>query len=256
MPATKVFLVEEIQGELKDFQVTKSAVKAFLAAQQKVLERNLKRDRVVRIPGIIKIKLVNVPPKPERRAKNPSTGKPMVVAAKPATKKLKGLFLTEFKIAVGATGSKSVQQAIERREANEPVRARIELRKKALSKLTTAELEALGLGNGAGLVPGRRKSNGKPQATKPEVRSQVTQPEVVTPTPGGKQPDVLVDRMIYVIGHDTLKFEDVCKRLEAFGWMPKRRSSVSNVLSAKRDVFESPSHRNYRVATRVIGPLR
>ena len=53
-------------------------------------------------------------------------------------------------------------------------------------------------------------------------------------------PVTLLARILYVIGRETLGFDEICQRLQARTWMPKRRSSVSNVLSGYKNMFHCP----------------
>jgi hypothetical protein len=60
-------------------------------------------------------------------------------------------------------------------------------------------------------------------------------------------PKTLLDKVVYVIGRETLSFDDICTRLQQRHWMPKRRSSVSNVLSAHKNLFLCPSRSMYNL---------
>ena len=64
------------------------------------------------------------------------------------------------------------------------------------------------------------------------------------------KPHTLLDRVIYVIGRDTISFDEVCQRLQKRHWMPKRRSSVSNVLSAHKNLFNCPSRGVYSLRSK------
>jgi nucleoid DNA-binding protein len=258
----KADYIAEIHSELGDFQVTKTAVRAFLEAQRKVLERYLKKHRQVSIPNVLKIKLVNTPPKAERLARNPSNGEPLIIAARPASKKLKVLFLTEFKIGVGAIGSISVQKSLEKRKAAEPIKAQKAARERAISKLSPEELEALGLGELAGTVPKRKHTrqavetvtSEQPPLEVPEpnppvvhARTSVAHLRSLEVVPKDREPKTLVERIVCIMKQDTIEFDTICARLEAHDWLPQRRSSISNIMSGRRDLFESPQRSFYRV---------
>lgn len=88
-------LAEEMDG------TTKTHVKAFLNAMMLVCGKTLKKDGKFVVPGIAKLVLVKVGPKPERKARNPATGATMIVPAKAASKKLKARFVKALKVTVG-----------------------------------------------------------------------------------------------------------------------------------------------------------
>jgi nucleoid DNA-binding protein len=96
---TKTGLIAAIASEMKD--TSKSHVRGFLTALNTVAAKSLRKDKKFVLPGIVKFLLVGVPPKAERKARNPSNGKEMIVAAKPASKKLKAKFLKAIKVDVG-----------------------------------------------------------------------------------------------------------------------------------------------------------
>jgi nucleoid DNA-binding protein len=96
---TKTELIAAVAAELKD--IPKSRVRDFLTAMIIVAGKSLRKDKTFVLPGVVKFKLVGVPPKAERKARNPATGKEMIVSAKPASKKLKAKFLKGIKVDVG-----------------------------------------------------------------------------------------------------------------------------------------------------------
>lgn len=65
-----------------------------------------------------------------------------------------------------------------------------------------------------------------------------------------EKPCTLLQRVIYVIGQDTISFDEVCQRLLKRHWFPKRRSSVSNVLSAHKNLFTCPTKGMYSLRSR------
>ena len=79
---TKTQLINALAEEMDG--TTKTHVKAFLNALTSVAGKTLKKESKFTIPGIAKLVLHKVGPKPERKARNPATGAAMVVAAKPA----------------------------------------------------------------------------------------------------------------------------------------------------------------------------
>lgn len=96
---TKTQLINELAGEMDG--TTKTHVKAFLNALTVVAGKTLKKEGKFTIPGIAKVVLQKVPPKPERKARNPSTGATMIVPPKPASKKLKARFVKALKVTCG-----------------------------------------------------------------------------------------------------------------------------------------------------------
>jgi hypothetical protein len=60
-------------------------------------------------------------------------------------------------------------------------------------------------------------------------------------------PKTLLEKVVYVLGRETLSFNDICTRLQERQWLPKHRSSVSNVLSAHRNLFLCPSRSIYNL---------
>jgi len=96
---TKTQLISAIAEEMDG--TTKTHVKAFLNALNLVCGKTLKKENQFTVPGIAKLILVKVGPKPERKARNPATGAQMTVPAKPASKKLKARFVKALKVTVG-----------------------------------------------------------------------------------------------------------------------------------------------------------
>lgn len=96
---TKTQLISAIAEEMDG--TTKTHVKAFLNALNLVCAKTLKKEGKFVVPGIAKLLLQKVGPKPERKARNPATGATMIVAAKPASKKLKARFVKALKVQVG-----------------------------------------------------------------------------------------------------------------------------------------------------------
>jgi hypothetical protein len=64
------------------------------------------------------------------------------------------------------------------------------------------------------------------------------------------KPTTLLDRVSYVIGRGTISFDELCNRLKNRDWMPKRRSSVSNILSAHKNLFNCPARSMYSLRSK------
>lgn len=64
---------------------------------------------------------------------------------------------------------------------------------------------------------------------------------------GKPLPGSLLERVIRVMGARTMTFGQVCDGLEARGWMPQRRSSVSNVFQKDSRMFVVPARGMYAV---------
>ena len=96
-------------SELTGF--TKADTRAFLKAQETAVLTCLEGGttglglglyyRTVIVPGLIKVMVVQTPPKPRRTALNPATGRRMVLPGKPAGYKIKARFLKQMKLAAG-----------------------------------------------------------------------------------------------------------------------------------------------------------
>ena len=84
---TKTELIAAVAGEMEG--TTKSHVRGFLTALTTVAARSLKKDKKFVLPGVLKIALVNVPAKAERKARmgrNPQTGAAIKIKAKTVVK--------------------------------------------------------------------------------------------------------------------------------------------------------------------------
>lgn len=101
---TKTQLVNAIADNMDG--TTKTHVRAFIAALGEVCTKTLKKEGQFVLPGIVKLVVAKVPPRPERTARNPATGQQMKVPAKPASKKLKARFLKAIKVEVGQLSAK------------------------------------------------------------------------------------------------------------------------------------------------------
>ena len=113
----------------------------------------------------------------------------------------------------------------------------------ALSRIERKEM------NGINLLPTKNGGDSTaPLVIEVAEESSVTQAEdVVVPKSIDEptKPQTLLQRIIHVVGKDTLIFDDICVGLEQREWMPKRRSSVSNVLSANKHLFLCPDRGTY-----------
>jgi nucleoid DNA-binding protein len=67
-------------------------------------ELGKKGPGIVTLPGLLKIKRVNKPATKPRQGRNPKTGEPMMIAAKPARTVVKALALKGLKEMVGKGG--------------------------------------------------------------------------------------------------------------------------------------------------------
>lgn len=85
--------------------VPRLLIEEVLKAQETVVGRTLgsgkPSDRVITVPGVVKLMAKVQAAKPERRARNPATGKMMVIQAQPATVKVKARFPASLKRAAG-----------------------------------------------------------------------------------------------------------------------------------------------------------
>jgi hypothetical protein len=96
-------------SELTGF--SKADTREFLKAQETAVLECLERGvtglglglyyRTVIVPGVVKLMVVQTPPKPRRRALNPATGRTIMLPGKPAGYRLKARFLKKAKKAAG-----------------------------------------------------------------------------------------------------------------------------------------------------------
>jgi nucleoid DNA-binding protein len=107
---TKTQLVAAIAEKMED-KTTKTQVKAFLEALRDTASKTLSKEGAFVIPDVVKLVLVKTPARPERMARNPATGAPIKVAAKPAGKKLKARFVKHLKEKVGQVAPKARKSA-------------------------------------------------------------------------------------------------------------------------------------------------
>ena len=100
---TRISYVEEMCKRLP--WMGKSRVEEFLQAQAAAITDALNADSggvpTVVIPGVVKITSKYRAPQPERTRRNPVTGEPLLVAAKPGSRKLKAKFTTSICAATG-----------------------------------------------------------------------------------------------------------------------------------------------------------
>jgi hypothetical protein len=100
---TKKQYVTAIQGLMTG--VPRALIEEVLKAQEIVVGRTLgtgkPSDRVITVPGVVKLMARLQEAKPERRARNPATGHMMVIRAQPAHIKIKARFPVTLKRAVG-----------------------------------------------------------------------------------------------------------------------------------------------------------
>lgn len=109
---TKRQYVDRLQ-ELTQFRFSKGDIRDLLKAQEIAVLECLKYGRIgqgeggglyyrtVVIPGLVKMLVARTPPKPRRQARNPATGKLMMLPGEPAGYRLKARFLRKAKVAAG-----------------------------------------------------------------------------------------------------------------------------------------------------------
>jgi hypothetical protein len=121
-----------------------------------------------------------------------------------------------------------------------------------------ARIEKQELLNGTSLFPmvpsNPLKEDSETQVSVVESKSSNTKPleDVVSKqsVPEDSKPNTLLARVIYVIARDTISFDEICQRLEERQWFPKLRSSVSNVLSAHKNLFYCPTRGMYSLRSK------
>jgi len=89
-----------LYGELSDATgLSRKQVANFFDAFTNLIEKELgkKGPGVLTLPGLLKIKKVRKPATKERQGRNPKTGEPMTIAAKPARTVVKALCLKGLK---------------------------------------------------------------------------------------------------------------------------------------------------------------
>lgn len=96
---TKTELIKAIHERLGG--ASRRQVAEFLDALKATCVKSLAKEGSFAIPDVVKIVLVKTPAKPERMARNPSTGATIKVGPKPAGKKLKARFVKYLKGEVG-----------------------------------------------------------------------------------------------------------------------------------------------------------
>ena len=79
---------------------SKREAEDFLAALNSVVMEELKASGQVTIPGLLKLKLSERAAQPERPGKNPFTGEPIIIKAKPARRVVKAAPIKALKDAV------------------------------------------------------------------------------------------------------------------------------------------------------------
>ena len=98
-PATKKLLTkrELLIALITDSGLTKRQVESVLDGLRAALVKELKTNAIVTVPGLLKLRVITKPARPERRSINPATRQPMTIPAKPARKSLKSFPLKVFK---------------------------------------------------------------------------------------------------------------------------------------------------------------
>jgi nucleoid DNA-binding protein len=105
-PATKTAM---FQALAESTGLSRKQVASFFDEFANYLRHQLskKGPGIVTIPGLLKIKRVHKPATKPRQGRNPKTGEPMTIAAKPARTVVKALALKALKemVAKGAAGA-------------------------------------------------------------------------------------------------------------------------------------------------------
>lgn len=102
-PATKTAMYQALAEATG---LSRKQVASFFDEFTNYIHRQLgkKGPGVVTLPGLLKIKRVNKPATKPRQGRNPKTGEPMMIAAKPARTVVKALALKNLKEAVAKAG--------------------------------------------------------------------------------------------------------------------------------------------------------
>lgn len=100
MPTNRMSKTELIEAIASQSGLEKKQVNAVLDALNNVIYQELKAQREVTIPGLLKLASVTKPAVPEREGINPFTKEPTVFKAKPARKVIKPRPLKALKDAV------------------------------------------------------------------------------------------------------------------------------------------------------------
>jgi nucleoid DNA-binding protein len=95
-PATKTAMYQELS---QTTGLSRRQVASFFDAFTNLIKEHLgkKGAGVVTLPGLLKIKKVKKPATKARQGRNPKTGEPMMIAAKPARTVVKALALKGLK---------------------------------------------------------------------------------------------------------------------------------------------------------------
>ena len=100
MPTNRMSKTELIEAIASQSGLEKKQVNAVLEALNNVVYQELKAQREVTIPGLLKLASVTKPAVPEREGINPFTKEPTVFKAKPARTVIKPRPLKALKDAV------------------------------------------------------------------------------------------------------------------------------------------------------------
>lgn len=97
---TKIFTKGELYRALADrTELSRTQIAAVIDNLSEIIAAHLKKDGPEKfvLPGLLKVVVKKVPAKPAREGKNPFTGETMMFKAKPASKKVKVLALSNLK---------------------------------------------------------------------------------------------------------------------------------------------------------------
>lgn len=98
-PATKTAI---LKGLAEKTGMSKKDVATFMEALSEMIRQHLgkKGPGVFTVPGVVKLKTIKKPATPARPGRNPKTGEPIMIAAKPARKIVKAYPLKVLKDSV------------------------------------------------------------------------------------------------------------------------------------------------------------
>ena len=118
--------------------LTLTQVRNFLTIELQVIIDQLRRSGETRIPNVAKLTIVNKPGRQARLIRNPATGEAMCIEATPPHKKVRVKPVTYLLSNVGALINKRSRVVAQKHRD-------LDIKRKALAKLTSNERKALGL---------------------------------------------------------------------------------------------------------------
>ena len=94
---SKSALLNAVVEASADVEVSRKQVKAIFDALVSIGHRELKKNGLFTVPGFAKFRVVKKPATKAREGVNPFTKQPIIVAAKPASKKIRASALKQLK---------------------------------------------------------------------------------------------------------------------------------------------------------------